>query len=500
MDAKIYTDSWKKIKSIYIHANSTWNSVKKGYIYVVDEWKQFFSSQIIPIQTASPTISGGTGGYAYPFTTSINGVTGTYTSGTYTSKSSYIGWASTDITPVDGETTSSVTPLGSPPYKVKQVDITPIHKFYYVDAVVSGSKTYYYYSSSLQSKVGVLTDDFERTVASGLGAMTPIWDNTMNPKSYIYNLKNRDSDWSVDGTRVVITVAPTSSDAPSNYPLQSVELSGKTDITAKVNIPSVADGMGLAFWVTGSGSWWASAVTHTKDGPYTSYGTACGTSSDYSGSCANGDGSIGSVCGCFNYTALVCGSYFTVSSCGTTCLGNCSAGDQCNCIPQTTYSCPSGYGSPYQQGGSWYCQNQNIPYNIIGATPSTTYSRSNYENSARNTHGTVYQTSSTYYNYNTQTRIYSANGSAVTVQASKEINTNTSDFVNIRGLKVSTSGNIITSKAYSDTLYATQVGDTLLFTAIDPIKTKLDGSTYAGLIVVPEGITHGFYFDNLSIE
>lgn len=39
--------------------------------------------------------------------------------------------------------------------------------------------------------------------------------------------------------------------------------------------------------------------------------------------------------------------------------------------PSTGYVCPPGYGTAYQDGSQWYCQNVNVPYNIIAATPPT---------------------------------------------------------------------------------------------------------------------------------
>jgi hypothetical protein len=112
-------------------------------------------------------------------------------------------------------------------------------------------------------------------------------------------------------------------------------------------------------------TYWCKSRTYTRDnqciGPeYTAYNNVCPAQGPQ-----NGD-----YCGCRDDTALSCSSPRT-----TTNINTCNA-QRCNssCTPFTVYSCPSGYGSPYLQGGRYYCTGTTTPFATIFATATTNYS------------------------------------------------------------------------------------------------------------------------------
>jgi hypothetical protein len=208
----------------------------------------------VPTQLTSPSITGT--GYAF---SAINGTSGTYQSGTFQSKSTYIGKTTSSAPLTNGLTTTSLSVAGSPPYNVTQNDATaPKLYFYYVDAVTAnnGTTVYYYYSSVIDAKIGQVIDDFTRTVSGGLGTMTPAINAFMSPSAYIYNLTANGSLWSVNGSVASIASAVSGSN-PNTYPQQSVTLDGATDAVVAASFPSGSDGLGLTFWSTSAGSWWA---------------------------------------------------------------------------------------------------------------------------------------------------------------------------------------------------------------------------------------------------
>ena len=285
-----------------------------------------------PVQLTAPTINGT--GYAF---TAVNGTSGTYQSGTYKSKTVYIGQDTSAVLPTDGNS-SPLPSAGSPPYTITQYDASaPGFNFYYVDAITANDNTvYYYYSSGVKAKIGVITDDFTRTVSSGLGYMTPAENSLVSPNSYGYNLSTYGSYWSVNGSVAEIGTAVTGTNS-FNYPMQAVETGGNTNATIAASLPGGADGLGLVFWATNSGSWWASRVyrtsaTSTKNVYYTT-STNCDT-----------EGTQANQCRSAIENRLVCtaGQGTIANNCGvvTTCPQNSSGGQVTHCATRVVATCP----------------------------------------------------------------------------------------------------------------------------------------------------------------
>jgi hypothetical protein len=487
-----------------------------------------------PVQLTKPTISGT--GYAF---TSINGVSGTYQSGTYKSKTSYIGLG-TSSQPADDKSALSVA--GSPPYKVTQNDATaPVYIFYYVDKVTANDNTFYYFYSSggISAKIGSLEDDYTRSVTGGLGYMTPVWDSLMSPSSYFYNLSAANSTWSVNGS-AALNASAVSGTTPSNYPQQSIELGGKTDITSSVNFPAGDNGLGLVFWATSSGSWWASRVNRTSATAtkytwgttgtenYTYYlgnRDVAGTVNKYntdstcvgyyvsrtttrytcsqSGCSSNGDGTCSRYVSGVGY--VLCSSPATATvdtvcdSPSSSSIGSCNVytyacttctqsgtGSFCGTDATTTVVCDVAGGSncgPYD-GVRDTCTGSNFQYD--NATyPANACSKA----------------SSSVTVYSTALNILMANGSTVSSQASKTVQSATESPTPILGIKVITSGNSIISRAYSNAGLTSQLGDDLSHTPTSPTKASVTGASYAGIIKTPPGSGGGgTQFDNLKIS
>jgi hypothetical protein len=285
-----------------------------------------------PVKISSPSLSG-TGAAQ----TSITATPGSYQSGTFGLVTTKIVYYQSPYTlPVDGETSSSATiqdtATPAPTYTIGQTDATTPNKKYYArDAVtnVAGTQTYYYYSSLVSAFIPTITDTFNRTVSPGLGTTS---------SGYVYSsvVEQERSTWSTNGSvassngTVLRYVSPVDPGSFANsYPLQAIELTGKTNLTASVEIPSGGGGPGIAFWVSGAGSFWAIAPAYsqinstTTTTTYTCDGTVIST---------NSTGTSPSCQGCTVTTSTSGG---TSSDCNATAFTTNSTGTSPNC-----YGCP----------------------------------------------------------------------------------------------------------------------------------------------------------------
>jgi len=295
-----------------------------------------------PVQLTIPTLSGS--GQAF---TTVTPSPGTYQTGTYTSIANYVGDnLPSSAAPVDGSTTG----LGSPglgAHTISQYDATtPAYRYYSVDEVtyLNGTK-YYYFSNPIQSYIGTVTDNYNRTVSTGssLGTMS---------SGYIYSSYEQSAAWSVNGSYASNTTNPAVGAASSaSYPLQTIEV-GRTDLNMSVQAPGSAGGIGLAFWVTSGGSWYAVAPYYNS-GSYTYY--LCNGTSGNTSSCTVTSTwpTTGGTCSCgsaFTTTTYNCDGTTTAGLSSCTAASNWQTnGGICSCSTQTStvnhYYCngPSGY-------------------------------------------------------------------------------------------------------------------------------------------------------------
>jgi hypothetical protein len=294
-----------------------------------------------PIKVSSPTLSGN--GAAQ---TSITAAGGSYQSGTFGFVTTKIVYYQSPYTlPVDGETSSSATiettATPAPTYTIGQPDATTPNKKYYArDAVtnVAGTTTYYYYSNLVSAFIPTIIDTFNRNVASGLG---------ISSSGYVYSaaihqlgdppiVVHEPNSWSTNGSvasssatvlRYVSPVDPGS--FAGDYPLKAIELTGKTNLTASVEIPSGGGGPGIAFWVSGAGSFWAIAPAYSKINSITPV-----TSTNCNGPVIPTN-STGTNPNCYDCPVTTSTSGGPSSDCNATAFNTNSTGTIPNC-----YSCP----------------------------------------------------------------------------------------------------------------------------------------------------------------
>lgn len=315
-----------------------------------------------PSQTLEPGTPSGTG---QAFTLVNKGSSGTYTNSA--SKTTSLVYLTKTTSPTSGSTTAQGTVIDNSllPSSITQAQATtPQQSFYTRDNVVGlNGTTYYYYSSPLTAYVAAVSDTFNRTaVPSGLGTST---------SSYIYSsYANSASSWSTNGSSAINSTSVSFSASGTNYPLQTIEV-GTTDRSyALASFDGNSGGVGVAYWVTSAGSWWATIPSYyysstTTTTPCSSgYGTfsspsSCGgcgysTSSQTSSSCSGSattnycpsptSGSGGRCTACTtltNYyqtcpTPTTSDPTYSNNTVGTGC------GDRCSCIgpyTNTTYGC-----------------------------------------------------------------------------------------------------------------------------------------------------------------
>lgn len=272
--------------------------------------------------------------------TQLTATTGTYEADSFYSKTIRVmGWA-TPPTLVNGSTTFPNPNSASTPSSLtssltpSQININ--YTYYAVDTVVSAdqSTTYYYYSElSAIIYMPSFSDNFNRTNTTGsqgIGRTSTgnwYWSQVGNFYGY-QNPSNQDLDnisWQINNNTAYNGYTTPFSASPTGYPMKSINV-GDSNVSIQASIPDGGGGPGLAFWVTGSGSWWAVAPSYYRqdvtvttypcsDGPYTHTSTTCPTT--YPGSTT-----VGQICSC------------TAGSSTTT--YNCTGG------PVDALSCPAG--------------------------------------------------------------------------------------------------------------------------------------------------------------
>ena len=358
----------------------------------------------------------------------------------------------------------------------------------------------------------VITDTFARSsTVTGLGTSETgqSWNSLRG-------------NWRVSGSNSAL-----SDDAGSTYALTSVNF-GSPDSTVQVE---VTPGTGPAFWVTDSNNWWAAVsyvTSTTASTPYTyscqscvnttctgcsSYTCSCGNGSAPTYTCACGNGSPGSPavaatgdtnnCLCPTSTAhgVDCGS--TCTSCSGQCPGGGPAGcTGCynvgpsrvctgNCYYKDS-NCACGNASPGSPAVPATADTMNCSCN--NGTPGTSNCCCGYSYSCQSCTTTtcIGYTDVTTYTY--WLRLLSSVGGTVSNPTS-DINLGSTTSVlttSPAAIRVTTLGNVITAKAYSNTNYATQLGSTLSYTPGSPTK-----GTSVGILKAPSTL-QGSNVDSFS--
>lgn len=309
-----------------------------------------------------------------------------------------------------------------------------------------------------------------------------------------------------------------SDDAGSNYSLATVAIG--TDTTTSSD---VSGGVGVAFWVSDAGSWWAvvpyytetanstctngncsgtesftfsvsncnngaCSGTETYQGPSTCepYSSQCSgnyvvqTSNCTSGACS-GTESYTQTCSCTTNTICQYGTgtgSFAAANCaaagGTYSAAN---GGTC-CIPEVESTCPNGACSGTQTlTRSCMCSYSSISCSCptqVRSCSCTTQS------------GT--RTCSCTYTQAYALRLLSSVGGVVSTATSDVSLPSAATAV-----KVITAGNVVTAQAYSDSAMTATLGNALIHTATSPTK-----GPSTGLVKSPVPYLQGSTADNFS--
>jgi hypothetical protein len=330
-----------------------------------------------PNVTSYPTISGTA--VAKTIVTSGNGSYSNYSSGI--AVQSRIIAITNPALIVQGDTApqGSVVSVNvgnsSQTYTVTQADAT--NKSYYFFArdtvfALDGVTAYYYYSTGIKSSMGTVTDNFDRTVAGGIGTMS---------SEFTYSGPSTAPAWSVNGSWGQTAAAPTATSGPNTWGLRSIEMGGNTDISMSVRTPSNEGGVGLAFWVTSSSNWWSAncykapsittqynctgaqqSSTTDPGAEGTGSGDRCNKISSVTYECnqaggssttdpgAEGTGS-GAICSKSSATGYACDQFGGSGSSFPSNVGT-GSGQNCNVVSVITYECnqPGGFNDPNDPG------------------------------------------------------------------------------------------------------------------------------------------------------
>lgn len=284
-----------------------------------------------------------------------------------------------------------------------------------------------------------IADTFNRTTSNALGT-------TSDGNAVWTNLRGT---WFANGS------AAQSDGTATDYPLAALTLNKQdVSLTAKTT-----NGVGLAFWVSDAGSWWAAVPVHytaTEDYQYT-YTYSYTYSYTYETDCCTADSCCGG----------------TIQSSGTSCtdqgLGSYTETWNFNCTGNAgqiqgpcglTANCP-----PFPTSGS---QTYTVYYaqtGCVGGTNNnccTTYrcNTTGYATGYADATATAQRT-----RYYWIIRLIRSLTGTVTNILDTPVNDNLDNSNSIVGISVITSGEGITAKAYSDSGLTTQVGSTATYTA-----------------------------------
>ena len=273
------------------------------------------------------------------------------------------------------------------------------------------------------------------------------------------------SSWdAVNGTIQVTTAAATATTTPSaggagtTYPMATVSMPTNNNV---VKLGGTNEGSSVALWVQSSSDWWLVSIEGVQT-VTTNYASA----QNYVYAFTR------------NLTYATTNTVYNVTNYTTGQSQTSFAGGTTYFVGYRTVGSPFSYGfySQSAAGGTTYAWTTNY------FTASSNFSASGFVSTAGPFY--TYTAGGTFYTYaagsttvyNEFLRIRQSVASTVSTITSALISASQS----IRSLLVSTSGNQITAKAYSDTNFVTQIGTDLVYTA-----TGATVNTKYGIAVSP---------------
>lgn len=270
----------------------------------------------------------------------------------------------------------------------------------------------------------------------------------------------------------------------SDYALAAVG-TGSSDV--QIGLKGISQGAGASLWVTDAGNWWSVSIAQQAE--------SCNCTTYYNTFYYNSEYT-------YYVTNPVAGNTVEVCNYGFT---TCSQQIQINSYnPTVAYYCCYGYNAAGNCKGNYYC-------GTYGGNPQ--YSNAFYYNVCNYyCAGGYYVYNNTYYvtnpvtNYNTEVGYAGPYQSCQTcypqyIRFFKSVNnvisTVTSQLVSgiVQSMRVSTSGNQVTVKAYSDTNQVTQIGSDIVYTA-----TGATIQPRFGISVNPSSYAQGYTIDEITID
>jgi hypothetical protein len=305
-----------------------------------------------------------------------------------------------------GNITGTLSQAGSGNISVTGLTVGTTYTFTVTATNANGTSSASSASSSVRPAFPTsLTDNFNRTTSGNLGSTST--------GSYTWTADA--GTWYTNGSR-----AQSDNTSGTPWALASLNADGGGNATMNLNTPS-GGGVGLAYWVSGAGSWYATF-------PYFESSTTQ--------TCDSGSSCPGHSC----TPANCCGSIIRAASHIWDCLGP-GGGGWGGCSTTYCYQwCNGCNGEPQQQ--FIQCNEYSYCTAFITTTTRIGYLR-------------------------TQFRVSS--GSIQTL-GNQQVASDTGGFPTIASIQVITNGNGVTARAYSGANQSSQLGSTWSFTPSSPAR------------------------------
>jgi hypothetical protein len=290
-------------------------------------------------------------------------------------------------------------------------------------------------SASILKGFVVFSDNFNRSTTGSLGTSSSggLWNAVRGV-------------WSANGTQA------TSSGAASDYPLATVPMLSPNNVL-KV---ATSNGVGLAFWVSGAGDWWAAVPVSTSASENFStctFNSCCSTTAK---SCCYAFGVNTSPSVCNSFVDLDYGPIYLDSG-YVTCDGT------FNCLLTSISRC---------QANAACCGTQCVSSNCCTGSPTNTRTR-----------------------FYWALRVIKAIGGVFTTESEVAIANSLTNSNLINSISAVTAGDSLVATAFSDTNSLTQTGT--------PITIPLTNSVKAngvGIIKTPSTNNQGSTADNFTVN
>lgn len=312
----------------------------------------------------------------------------------------------------------------------------------------------------------IITDNFNRTTSGGLGTSSSgaVWNGLRGV-------------WFANGSQAQ------SNDSASTYPVASVSFRSNATVSA-----DVSGGVGLSYWIADSNNYWASYPNYIQNSSTVTTCTGSTVScTDTTNTCNPGG------CGTVSSSSSTTCTGATVSCTDTT--NTCNPGG-CGSISSsgvTTYTCPDP-GYPYLCPGATCNELDNCGGASIPATASgTTYTRTQNTNVTTYTRSQNTNVTTTIYTYDTQIKVISSVSGSIVTDSTTTLVSAASSLSPVGSLKVVTSGNQITTTAYSGTNLTSPLGSPIVRTPSSP-----NTGNSVGIIKAPSTYLQGSTLDTFS--